>query len=167
MFFLSAIPSFALEYDFSATDSVKIPMRITETITTAKRNKAYEGQQLKFIVDEDVYYDNELLVAKGTEATARLEIITTRGFAGVPAEIFITDFAIPNLDSRKFIEPVSKRGFSTTMLIIPIKLALTFLPPFGSIANVMVGFNAKLTPKQVLKVEYFPNYEFFDEEYGN
>ena len=105
-------PKTNLEYDYSDTDFVKIPLRITEKITTQKKNKSYEGQKLTFIVDDNIYYENKLLVKKGTIATARLEIITTKGFAGIPAEIFITDFEIENLDSNKIKEPVSKRGFS-------------------------------------------------------
>lgn len=151
-------PKTNLEYDYSDTDFVKIPLRITEKITTQKKNKSYEGQKLTFIVDDNIYYENKLLVKKGTIATARLEIITTKGFAGIPAEIFITDFEIENLDSNKIKEPVSKRGFSMTALIFPIKWALTPFPPMGSLVNLAVGFNASLTPKQILDIYYYPNY---------
>lgn len=154
-----AVPANGAAYDFSDTTCVKIPLRISEKITTALKNKSYEGQKLKFIVDEDVYFNNKILVSKGTEVSARIEIMTTRGFAGVPGEIFITDFEIPDLDSRKIIEPVSRRGFSTTTLIMPVKWALTPFPPLGSITNVAVGFNASLTPKKRIYVEYYPNYK--------
>lgn len=151
-------PEPVLNYDFSDTDIVKIPLRITETITTSLKNKSYEGQQIKFLVDSDVYYKNKILVKKGTCVNARLEIITTRGFAGIPAEIFITDFKIPGLDSNKIMEPVSKRGFSTTTLILPVKWILTPFPPLGSITNLAVGFNTTLTPNQLLYVDYYPNF---------
>jgi len=148
------------EYDFSNPDCVQIPMRITKKITTSLKNKSYEGERLEFIVDENVYYDNELLVKKGEVVTAKIEIMTTRGFVGVPAEIFIFDFNIPNLDSNKIEQPVSRRGFSTTTLILPIKWALTPFPPLGSITNIFVGFNASLTPKKVLKLNYYPKREY-------
>ena len=69
-----------------------------------------------------------------------------------------TDFEIENLDSNKIKEPVSKRGFSMTALIFPIKWALTPFPPMGSLVNLAVGFNASLTPKQILDIYYYPNY---------
>ena len=48
-------PKTNLEYDYSDTDFVKIPLRITEKITTQKKNKSYEGQKLTFIVDDNIY----------------------------------------------------------------------------------------------------------------
>lgn len=146
------------EYDYSYTDYVDIPLRITETITTSKTNKTPEGKELTFIVFQDVYFNNQKIIKRGTIATARLEIITTRGFAGVPAEIFITDFKIPNLNEKGFAEPVSKRGFSMTAWILPAKWMLTPLPPLGSLTNIFVGFNAKLTPDETIVLRYYPNY---------
>lgn len=152
-------PESVIEYDYSATDNIIIPLRITKKITTALIKKSYEGQNLEFIVEKDVYYNQEKLVSKGDSVTARLEIITTRGLVGVPAEIFITDFDIPNLDNNKIMEPVSKRGFSTTALIIPVKAILTPFPPFGSISNIFIGFNASLTPKKTIKIHYYPKFQ--------
>lgn len=145
-------------YDYSYTDYVEIPLRITETITTSKRNKSFEGKELNFIVFEDIFYNKEKIIKRGTIVTARLELMTTRGFAGVPAEIFITDFKIPNLDEKGIVQPISKRGFSMTAWILPVKWALTPLPPLGSLTNVFVGFNTKLTPDETIILKYYPNY---------
>lgn len=151
-------PDIVTDYNYSNPDCVRIPLKISERITTYKFNKAYEGQPLKFTVSENVYYNDELLVKKGTEASAKIEIITTRGFAGIPAEIFISNFDISGLDKNKILEPVSKRGFSMTTLILPIKWALTPFPPLGSFTNIIVGTNAVLAPRDTIYIEYYPNF---------
>lgn len=153
-----AKPSTNLVYDYSDTDCVRIPLKITKKITTGLRNKSFEGQKLEFVVAEDVYYKNKILIAKDTLAKARLQSMITRGFAGLPAEIYITDFEIGNLNKNNFIEPVTRRGFSTTEWIFPIKFALTPFPPFGSLTNIFVGGNATLTPRKTIYVNYYPNY---------
>lgn len=142
--------------DFSNIEKVEIPLRIKEKITTSFIGKSYEGQQLEFEVAEDVFYKDKLLVKKGTSATGKIEIIVTRGFAGLPAEIFMNDIKIETLDSSRINSYISKRGFSTTALILPIKWALTFLPPLGSLTNIFVGGNATLTPRRVINVNYYP-----------
>lgn len=145
-------------YNFENPDCVKIPLKISERITTYRHNKTYEGKPLKFTVSENIYYNDELLVKKGTEATAVVEIITTRGFAGIPAEIFLSKFDICGLDKNKIMQPVSKRGFSMTTLILPIKWVLTPFPPLGSFTNIIVGTNAVLAPRDTIYIEYYPKF---------
>jgi len=147
-----------VEYNFQNTDVVTIPLRIDEKITTARKNKSYEGQKVKFFVDEDVYYNHKILVKKDTPVEAKIEIIITRGLAGIPAEIFLTDFSIDGIDNAKIQQYCVKRGFSTTTLILPIKWALTPFPPLGSLTNLAIGGNATISPKKRFYINYFPNY---------
>lgn len=152
-------PEINLEYDYSDVDCVKIPIKINEKITTAKRNKSHEGQKLYFMVVRDVFYNNRRIIPRGTIVKAKIEIMTTRGFAGIPAEIFISDFEIPNIDNNKIMQPISKTGISMTAFIMPIKWALTPIPPLGMITNIIVGTNAVIRPRNILNIYYYPNYK--------
>ena len=149
-------PEVAKTFDFANQEKVEIPLRIKEKITTSILDKTYEGEKIELEVAEDVFHNEKLIVQKGTHATGKVEIVVTRGFAGLPAEIFISDIKIDTLDSSRINGFISKRGFSTTALILPIKWALTPLPPLGSLTNIFVGGNATLSPRKVINVYYYP-----------
>ncbi len=147
-----------LEYNYQDTDRVEIPLQITEKISTAGKYATYEGKRLEFIVAGNVYYKGKLILPLGTKITARVEILTTKGISGIPGEIFLTDFEIPGIESSQIMEPISKRGQNRTLWILPLKWALTPLPPLGSFTNIIFGGDGVLKPKHTLKLYYYPNW---------
>ncbi len=153
-----AKPNINTNYNYLDTDCVIIPIKITKKISTAGKYKTLEGNELEFFVSEDVYYNEKLLVSKDTKVTAKVEILTTKGISGIPGEISISDFQIPGLDSSKILEPVTKRGQNRTLWILPVKWALTPLPPLGSFTNIIVGGDGVIKPSHTLKLHYYPNW---------
>lgn len=151
-------PAPHLEYNYEDTDRVEIPIQITEKISTAGKYRTYEGKTLDFTVKENVYYKNKLILPQGAKITGKVEILTTKGISGIPGEIFISDFEIPGIKSSQIMEPISKRGQNRTLWILPLKWALTPLPPLGSFTNIIVGGDGVLKPKHTLKLYYYPNW---------
>ena len=92
-----------LQYDYQDTDKVMIPIQITQKISSAGKYGAYEGMPLEFIVKENVIYNKQIIVPAGTKVKARVDIITGKGISGIPGELFITDFEIPNVMIHEFI----------------------------------------------------------------
>ncbi len=147
-----------LKYDYQDTDKVMIPIQITKKISSAGKYGAYEGMPLEFIVKENVIYNKQIIVPAGTKVKARVDIITGKGISGIPGELFITDFEIPNVPGYQIMEPISKRGQNRTLWILPLKWALTPLPPLGSFTNIIFGGDAVIKPKHTLKLYFYPNW---------
>jgi len=151
-------PEINLDYNYLDTDKVEINLEITEPISTGGKNKAYEGQPVVFKVKKNVIYNGEVVVRQGTPVTAKIDIVSTRGVAGIPAEIQMKNFEIPNIKSSQLVEPVIKRGQNRTLWILPLKWALTPLPPSGSFTNLVIGGQANIKPRDTIKIYYYPNW---------
>ena len=89
-----------------------------------------------------------MLVKKGETATARIETIISSGMNGIPYSIYLGDFKIPNLEQSKLLANYHKSGANRTYLVLPLKWALTFLPPTGSLTNFIMGGHAKIKEKE-------------------
>ena len=151
-------PEANLEYNYEDTDRVEIPLHITEKISTAGKYATQEGKRVEFTVAENVYYKGKLIIPEGTKVSAKIEILTTKGISGIPGEIFLSDFEIPGIKSSQLLEPISKRGQNRTLWILPLKWALTPLPPLGSFTNIIFGGDGVIKPKHTLKLYYYPNW---------
>ena len=151
-------PEANLDYNYQETDKVMIPIQITQKISSAGKYAAYEGMPLEFTVKENVIYNNKIVIPAGTKVKARVDIITGKGISGIPGELFITDFEIPNVPGYQIMEPISKRGQNRTLWILPLKWALTPLPPLGSFTNIIFGGDAVIKPTHTLKLYYYPNW---------
>ena len=157
LFVFFAGKAFALSYDFSSTKSVPIKLRIIEEIST--KNDICEGQVLKFRVVEDVYYRKNLIVKKGAIIPAKIEMIITSGLNGFPAEIIIDDFEVPNVNKTQLISTYTKTGQNRSLIVYPIKWALTWLPGVGSFTNLIKGGHAKIKTKDIITVYYYPKWK--------
>lgn len=156
-FFLINNAVFALPYDFSSTKSVPIKLQITEEIST--KMSICEGQELKFKSTEDIYYRKNLILKKGTIVPARIEMIITSGMNGFPAEIIIGDFQIPNIKQSQLMGTYIKTGQNRSLIVYPIKWALTWLPGVGSLTNLIKGGHAKIKTKDVITIFYYPQWK--------
>lgn len=151
-------PEEHLFYNYENTDKVIIPLQITKTIASSGKYETYEGDIVEFTVKENVFYKGNLFVKKGTKVSARVDIVLKKGISGIPGEIHLSDFNIPDINKGQIIEPVEKCGQNRMLWILPLKFVLTFLPPSGSFTNIIFGGDAKIKPKNTLKLTVYPNW---------
>ncbi len=146
------------DYNYESLENFKIKLKITENIY-GKKNRIYDGQKLKFKVLEDVFYNNELILKRSDIVTGTIQTYTTRGMNGIPGMIIIDNFEIPGLDKNKLKGLYVKKGLDFTIYVLPLKWALTPLPPTGSLTNILLGGNAKITDKDKIIIEYYPYWQ--------
>ena len=151
------LPAFSLPYDFSSTTSVPIKMKITESIST--KDAIYEGQELSFKVVSNVFYKNRFIVKKNQIIKARIETIVSSGMNGFPSEIIVDNFDIPNVKKSQLLCTYIKTGQNRSLIVYPIKLAVSWLPFVGSITNLIKGGHAKIRTKDTVTVYYYPEWK--------
>ena len=152
-----AKPYTNLNYNYESLECVPIKLQITKNIST-KKDEIFEGQKINFKVREDVFYDNKIILKKGTIVTAEVEIYITRGMNGIPATIIVDNFDIPDIPREKLKSIYIKKGANRTIFVLPFKWALTPLPPTGSFTNIIIGGHAKITQKDKITIYYFPKW---------
>ena len=146
-----------LEYNYTDTDIVKIPLLIVHPIKSEK--DLYEGQRIKFRVSQKVYYNKKLVVRNGQLATARVETIISNGMNGIPASIVLGDFEIPPLKKSRLSSSYEHFGLDLSLLVFPLKWALTPLPPTGSLTNFIKGGHANIRGYETISIYYHPNWD--------
>ena len=151
-------PSVQDFFNYESTAKIKVPLQITEIISSSGKHAAFEGQIVEFTVKNDVIYNDAVYIPKGTLVTGRVSNVIKKGISGIPGELYITDFKIPNVKNSQILEPIIKRGLNTTLWILPLKWALTPLPPFGTFTNIIWGWDAKIKPSRTIYVSVFPEW---------
>ena len=146
-----------LNYNYESVEKIPIRLNITETITT-KKDGIYDFQPLKFVVKENVKYKNKVLINKGAIVNANVAIYNTRGMNGIPGCIIIDNFNINGIDNNKLKGVYIKKGLNLSLMVYPIKWALTPIPGVGSLTNFILGGNAKITPKDTVIIYYYPKW---------
>lgn len=146
-----------LNYNYESTEKVPIKLNILKQISTKKKD-LYDGQIINFKVKEDVYYNNQLIVKKGTIATAEIETIIERGMNGLPATIILDDFKINNIPQEKLKCTIIHKGLNLALLVYPIKWILTPIPGAGTCTNLIVGGHAKISKRKTLTIYYYPQW---------
>lgn len=154
---LNAAGAEELPYDY--TDTTSIPIKLTPVDYISTRQDLLDGMDIEFKAVEDVLYNNRILVKKGQIINAKLETKITSGMNGFPAELIIDDFEIPGVKSSQLISNYVRRGQNRCYIVFPLKWALTFLPPTGSLTNFIKGGHAVLRPGRVITIYYYPNWK--------
>lgn len=142
-------------YNYQDTNIIPIRLKIIDSIKSEQ--DIYEGQVLKFKVIEDIWDQEILLLERGTICTANVETIINNGMNGIPASIILGNFQIPNIDSNKLQSSYEKYGMDLSLIVFPLKWALTILPPTGSLTNFIKGGHAKIKNKDIITIKYFSN----------
>ena len=146
------------DYNYESTVKVPITIKILESIKSEK--KIYEGQKVKFKVTKTVCYNEKTIVKRGDIIEATVSIIMTPGMNGIPASIIFSDFKLQN---KNITGPLSASyevsGHDRSWLVFPLKWALTFLPPTGSLTNFIMGGHAHLKEKKVITIYYYPEWK--------
>lgn len=150
-------PECNIEYNYNSIKGVPVKLEIIEPVST-RHGDSYDGKKLFFKVKNNVVYDNHTLIKKGTVATARIAAYTTRGMNGIPASIIVNDFKINGIDENKMTTSYTKYGLNFSAFVLPLKWALTFLPPLGTLTNFIVGTNASITQNDTITLYYYPKW---------
>lgn len=145
-----------LNYNYDDIEVVKIPLMVVQPIKSEK--DVYEGQIVKFRVSQKVIHNKKMIVRNGQIVTARVETIIANGMNGIPASIVFGDFNIPNVDKRKITAYYENFGLDLSLLVFPLKWALTILPPTGSLTNFIKGGHANIRGYETISIYYHPNW---------
>lgn len=143
---------------YNYQDTTKIPVRIVISKKIKSEKELYEGQIVEFKLIRHIIHNNKIIAKRGSTVTARVKIIITSGMNGIPASIIFDDFKIPNIEPHQLSDMYEVFGQDRSLIVFPLKWALTILPPTGSLTNFIKGGHAKLKPSKVITLYYHPNW---------
>lgn len=151
----AVLPYINSDYNYESVLRLPVKLHINEEISTKDKN-IYEGMKLKFTVANNLIYDGKTLLKSGDIINGKILSLITSGLNGIPYSISFGNFEIPDIPKKKLTDSYEKRGFSRTPFVLPLKWALTPLPPTGSLTNFIKGGHAKITPKDDIIIYYYP-----------
>lgn len=151
-------PETNLKYNYNSTNRMKIKLKLVGPPVSTKKMNLYDGQPLDFAVKQNVKYNGKVYIKQGTRATGEVQTYMPRGMNGIPAMIAFDNFQIQGLDKNKLHGFYTKKGHSRTLLLLPIKWALTLLWPSGYFVNFVKGGNATFDDRDVVYLYYYPNW---------
>ena len=153
-------PTLNTKYNYESVERIPIKLKISEKITT-KKGQIYDEKPLVFFVKEDVKYKGKVILKKDDVVNANVETFMTRGMNGNPGTIIVDDFVIKGISPRKIKGTYIKRGLNLSLLVFPIKWALTPIPGVGSLTNFIVGGNAVISKRHTVTIYYYPEWAEF------
>ena len=143
-------------YKYNYEDTRVIPIRLSVISDINSEKDIQEGQDVVFIVKNDVYFKGKKIIKKGDKVYATVETILKSGMNGIPASIIFNDFKFEGLESGKFTDTYEKFGQDRSLWVYPLKWVLTPLPPTGSLTNFIKGGHAKLKTREIIEIYYHP-----------
>lgn len=143
-------------YNYESTERIPVKLKIMKPIKSEA--EVYEGQYIDFKVVRDVLYNNKVLVRRGTIVPAKVSVIITPGMNGIPASIIFNDFDIEGVSKTQVSSSYEVTGQNRSLLVFPLKWALTILPPTGSLTNFIMGGHAKIKPKKHITLYIYPKW---------
>lgn len=143
-------------YNYENLEKVPVNLKIVNEILSEK--DVYEGQEIKFRVTKDVFDSKNLYIKRGMILESKVKVVITSGMNGIPASIILGDFRVCGLDSGQFSESYEVFGQDRSLILFPIKWALTILPPTGTLTNFVKGGHAKIKSNKQLTIYYYPNW---------
>lgn len=149
-------PKTNLEYNYQDTTKIKIPIKIKDTVKSEKVLE--EGQILEFRTTSTVKKKGVIIVRKNQVVKAQVITLIKNGMNGIPASIVIGNFETAGLDTNKITSEYEIFGADLSLLVFPLKWALTFLPPTGSLTNFILGGHAKIKDNKTIDIYYYPNW---------
>lgn len=146
------------DYNYESVEKTTVKLRIAGNKLTTKKCYIEEGREIDLVVKQNVKFKNKVVIKEGTRATARIAAIMTKGMNGIPATIILDNIEIDGVDKNKIQSTFTKKGINLSLLVFPIKWALTPLPPTGSLTNFILGGEATIDKNTVVFVDYYPNW---------
>lgn len=149
-------PYIHLEYNYEDLEAIPLRVSIKERIKSEK--DLYEGQVVEFIVQKSVYKNNKVKIRRGDIIKARVSTIITSGMNGIPASIIFDDFKIDGITPGQVTDTLEVFGQDRTYFVFPLKWALTFLPPTGSLTNFIKGGHVRVRTNKIFTLYYHPKW---------
>lgn len=149
-------PESFTNYNFESTDKVEIKLAVVTPIKS--ENQVYEGETVDFRVISDVHYKGKVIIPRHTIVPAKVSVVIKSGMNGIPASIIFSDFQFENINKHLLSDFYEIKGQDRSLLVFPLKWALTILPPTGSLTNFIKGGHAKLKQDKIVKIYYYPNW---------
>jgi len=144
-------------YNYESTTKLPVKIRIIERIKSEKDIE--EGDILKFKVYKDINYNSKTIIPQNSILQAKVKTIITPGMNGIPASIILGDFEVENISKGEFSNSIEVFGQDRSLIVFPLKWALTILPPTGSLTNFIMGGHVKIKEKKTLTVYYYPEWK--------
>lgn len=144
------------EYNYE--DTKKIPVRIRIKQPILSETQVIEGQSVEFELKNNIIYKSKLIAKSGTPVYAKIGLVITSGMNGIPASIIFKDFEIEGISDGQLTNTYEIFGQDRSLLVFPLKWALTILPPTGSLTNFIKGGHAKLKTNKTITLYYHPNW---------
>lgn len=142
-------------YNYEDLEYKSIKLRIINEVKTEL--DLNDGDKLCFEVTQPVYYKGQKLAEKDEIVYAQVETVIKNGMNGIPASIIIGNFQFANIPPQKLQDEIEIYGADLSWLVFPLKWALTFLPPTGSLTNFIKGGHAKIKENDIVTIKYYPN----------
>ena len=147
----------AFAYNFEST--VKIPIKLTIDKEISSEKDVYEGQIVNFKALRTVQYNHNCIIKRGDIVPARVKVVISSGMNGIPASIIFGDFKINGIKSAQIDESFEVFGQDRSLLVFPLKWALTPLPPTGSLTNFIKGGHVKVKKNKIITIYYHPEWD--------
>lgn len=144
-------------YNYESTTRLPVKIRIIEKVKSEKDIE--EGDILKFKVYKDVCHNSKTIIPQNSILQAKVKTIITPGMNGIPASVILGDFEIENISKGQFSNSIEVFGQDRSLIVFPLKWALTILPPSGSLTNFIMGGHVKIKEKKILTVYYYPEWK--------
>ena len=145
-----------LPYNYNGVDYYTIVLTPNAPFST--KNEIIDGQPAEFRVCYNVYVKGKLFLKQGDIVEATVEMAIYPGRKGVPAEIYLDNFKIPNAKPSQLICEQNIIGHHKWWLkaIKPLTVpGFCLAPAFYFIR----GGHAKLKENDTIKVLYFPDWK--------
>lgn len=144
------------DFNFDLEKRTPVKIKISENITTKKNIK--EGQELDFIVSEDVYENGKIFIPVNSIVKGKIETISMNQALGVPADIDIGNF-IAKINGKDIVldGKIHKVGANRAFWVYPIGCLAILFCFVGLVILPIRGGHAKIKTHQVYEVYYVPN----------
>lgn len=147
-------PDVNSSYNYESIESKIIRVRIINDVKSEADLK--EGDKLCFESLDNIYYKGQKLLAKGDIVYAYVESSISNGMNGIPGNIVLGNFETINIPNSQLSDDVEIYGLDLSWLVFPLKWALTFLPPTGSLTNFIKGGHANIKANEIIEIRFYP-----------
>ena len=147
-------PDVNSSYNYESIESKIIRVRIISDVKSEADVK--EGDKLCFESLDNIYYKGQKLLAKGDIVYAYVESSISNGMNGIPGNIVLGNFETINIPNSQLSDNVEIYGLDLSWLVFPLKWALTFLPPTGSLTNFIKGGHANIKANEIIEIRFYP-----------
>ena len=120
--------------------------------------KPFSYLRVRFDISLVIFTCLSGLIIKGQIVKAKVGLIISSGMNGIPASIVFEDFKIDNVENGKLQNTLEVFGQDRSLIVFPIKWALTILPPTGSLTNFIMGGHARIRQGKTFTIYYHPEW---------